>query len=59
MSSNKITVTPDRRSDPNLRKLARALLSLARRELEAETKHTKARPAKPQKAVQPDSGDAA
>jgi hypothetical protein len=32
----KIRVTPIRRSEPNLRKLARALIALARQQLEVE-----------------------
>lgn len=32
----KIKVTPIRRSEPNLRKLARALIALARQQLEAD-----------------------
>lgn len=33
---NKVKVSADRRSDPNLQKLARALISIARRQLQAE-----------------------
>jgi hypothetical protein len=42
---DKIKVTPERRSEPNLRKLARALIRLASREAEREsTKHHVTKP---------------
>lgn len=33
---SKVKVTPVKRSEPNVRKLARALIAMARKELEAE-----------------------
>lgn len=36
MTDDKIKVTAESRAHPNLRKLARALIALARRELDAE-----------------------
>ncbi len=58
MSDTKITVKTEQRCEPSLRKLARALISLARKQLEAD-EAMRSSDAADTKVVKPNTGDAA
>lgn len=57
--NKKVNITTDLRVHPNLRKLARALLLLAQRQLETDQLNRPSIKPVPPKAVKPETGDAA